>query len=406
MASSKRVMSSCCAGRIFCRASAGENHCARSTSGNETLRPLFGGHSSSKRFEVSVAGSKSPSSAHAVTILPPACTTSPRGRNLPSGRAPVSSWNSRLATASASSPCAYSPFGMDQAPASLLAQNGPPGCISKTSISPSRRLNIKIPALRLGMTRSRPRARTTAGGSQAVVPGNRPRHLDWNLGIGLGAQGPRRARRRAFETALEPCRKARRYGEIHVDRAADDRGDVEISDGEVLAQQVRTAGKRSVEHLERRLQRLERFGKPLRIAILDWQAHRMQRPDVDAAVDLLHRPQAPLPGLGLAFQRRRIEPSMLLGEVKRDRQRFPQDKAIVFDRRQAAVGIDGEIIRLARPGGADLDRNVLVIEPELLGDPERAKGAGARDAVNAQFGHRYSAWRRCSSHDYYRVKPR
>src|SRR5262249_46885917 len=118
---------------------------------------------------------------------------------------------------------------------------------------------------------------------------------------------------------------------------------------------------------------------------------------VAGSVDLLHRPQAPLPGLGLAFQRRRIEPPMLLGEVKRDRQRFPQDKAIVFDRRQAAVGIDGEIVRLARPGGADLDRNVLVIEPELLGDPERAKGAGARDAVNAQFGHRYSAWRRCGS---------
>src|SRR5262249_4131109 len=71
-----------------------------------------------------------------------------------------------------------------------------------------------------------------------------------------------------------------------------------------------------------------------------------------------------------------------------------------------AVGIDGEIVRLARPGGADLDRNVLVIEPEFLGDPERAKGAGARDAINAQFGHRYSAWRRCGSRDYHRVKPR
>src|SRR5262249_8404490 len=256
MTSRKRVMNSHCAGRIFCRASAGQNHCARSTSGKETLRPLFGGHSSSKRFEVSVAGSKSPSSAQAVTILPPACTTSPRGRNLPAGRAPVSSSNSRLATASASSPGAYPPLGMDQAPASFLAQNGPPGCMRKTSISPPRRLNIKIPALRLGMRRSLPCARRTARGSQAIVPGNHARHLDWNRGIGLGAQGPRRARGRAFETALEPCRKARRCGEIHVDRAADDRGDIEIGNGEVLAQQVRTAGKRPVEHLERRLQHL------------------------------------------------------------------------------------------------------------------------------------------------------
>jgi hypothetical protein len=30
---------------------------------------------------------------------------------------------------------------------------------------------------------------------------------------------------------------------------------------------------------------------------------------------------------------------------------------------------------------------MLVIEPKLLGHPERAKGAGTGDAVNAQLGH-------------------
>src|SRR5262249_43759262 len=103
---------------------------------------------------------------------------------------------------------------------------------------------------------------------------------------------------------------------------------------------------------------------------------------------LLHRPQGPLPGLGLAFERRRIEPAMLLGEIERDGERFPQDEAAVVDRRQAAVGIDREIVRLARAGRTDFERNVLVIESELLGDPERAKGAGAGNAVNAQVGHR------------------
>src|SRR5215468_11193871 len=49
-----RLMSSRWAGKIFCWASAGENHCARSTSGKDALRPLFGGHSSSKRLETSV----------------------------------------------------------------------------------------------------------------------------------------------------------------------------------------------------------------------------------------------------------------------------------------------------------------------------------------------------------------
>src|SRR5258708_7423889 len=71
IAASSRVMNSPCAARILRRASAGENHCARSTSGNDALRPLFGGHSSSKEFDLSVAGSKSPSSAQAVTILRP-----------------------------------------------------------------------------------------------------------------------------------------------------------------------------------------------------------------------------------------------------------------------------------------------------------------------------------------------
>ncbi len=78
---------------------------------------------------------------------------------------------------------------------------------------------------------------------------------------------------------------------------------------------------------------------------------------------------------------------MLLGEVERDGERFPQDKAAVVDRRQAAVGIDREILRLARAGRTDLDRNMLVVEIKLFRDPERAEGAGAGDAVNAQVGH-------------------
>src|SRR5213080_17737 len=322
MACMSRLMSSRWAGRIFCRASAGENHCARSTSGKDALRPLFGGHSSSKRLETSVAGSKSPSSAQAVTILRPAWTTSPRGRNSPCGRAPVSSSNSRFATASASSPCKYSPFGIDHAPVSFLAQNGPPGCMSKTSMSAPRRLNIRMPALRLAMALS-PRRCQFRRGSQPVVARDRPRHLERDLGIRLRAQCKRGTRRRAFETALEPLRKARGCGEIHVDRAADDGGHVQVGHREFLAQQVRTAGEGALEHLERRLQHLERLGAALWVALLRWQPHGVQRPDVDPAVDLLHRPQAPLPGPGLAFERGWVELPVLLGEIKRDRERLP-----------------------------------------------------------------------------------
>ena len=75
---------------------------------------------------------------------------------------------------------------------------------------------------------------------------------------------------------------------------------------------------------------------------------------------------------------------MLLGEVERDGERLPQDEAVVLDRRQPAVGIDREILGLARTGLADLDRHVLVDDAELLGDPQCAKRARARDAVDAQ----------------------
>src|SRR5207302_6612347 len=97
-----------------------------------------------------------------------------------------------------------------------------------------------------------------------------------------------------------------------------------------------------------------------------------------------------------AVGRGRIERAVVLGEIKRDGERLPQRKAAVVDRRQAAVGIDREVVRLARAGRADLDRHMLVIEAELLRDPERAKGAGAGDAIDPQRRHaiapRYSGW--------------
>src|SRR5215208_5962438 len=52
--------------------------------------------------------------------------------------------------ARASSASEYSPFGIDQAPRSFLAQNGPPGCTSSTSTPFTPRRYIRMPALRLG----------------------------------------------------------------------------------------------------------------------------------------------------------------------------------------------------------------------------------------------------------------
>ena len=82
---------------------------------------------------------------------------------------------------------------------------------------------------------------------------------------------------------------------------------------------------------------------------------------------------------------------MLLGEVERDGERLEQHEAVVDDDRQPPVGVDGEKLRRAGAGVADLDRIVLVIEPQFLRHPERAEGAGAGDAVNTQAGHRFSS---------------
>jgi hypothetical protein len=187
--------------------------------------------------------------------------------------------------------------------------------------------------------------------------------------------------------------------QIHVDGAADHRRHVEVGDGEALAEEIGPAGERAVEHAERRLQHLERLGELLAVAVLGRQAHGVQRPDVDAAVDLLHRPQAPFPALRLALECGRIERAggVLLGEIERDRQRLPQHEAVVVDRRQAAVGIEREIIGAARAGGADLDRDVLVGKPELLGHPDGAEGAGAGDAVDAQHRRRLRGLGRTTS---------
>ena len=141
-------MSSRWPGRMRRSASSGANHPARSTSGNDVLRPLRGGHSSSNRLLRSSLGSNSPSRAKAVTTLRPGCTISPSDTTSPSTRLPVSSSSSRRAAASGSSPSTYSPFGIDQAPRSFFAQNGPPGWTRRTSRCGWRRY-IRMPALRL-----------------------------------------------------------------------------------------------------------------------------------------------------------------------------------------------------------------------------------------------------------------
>src|SRR5580704_13744652 len=136
---------------IFVSASSIEYHAARSTSGNSAIRPERGGHSSENVLLFSVAGSKSPSHAQAAMVLLLGCLCAPRSRNAPATVMPVSSRNSRLAAARRSSPSSARPLGIDHAPSSFFAQNGPPGWTSITSRPAGRRRNNKIPALSFGI---------------------------------------------------------------------------------------------------------------------------------------------------------------------------------------------------------------------------------------------------------------
>src|SRR5580698_6879888 len=111
----------------------------------------------------------------------------------------------------------------------------------------------------------------------------------------------------------------------------------------------------------------------------------MQRPDIDATIDLGDRPEAPLPCQRLTFERCGIELTgrMLLGEVQRDRERLEQYEIAVNDHRQAPVRIDRQKFRALCTIVTDLDRQMLVVEPKLLGHPERPEGARTGDAVDA-----------------------
>lgn len=75
---------------------------------------------------------------------------------------------------------------------------------------------------------------------------------------------------------------------------------------------------------------------------------------------------------------------MLLGEIKRNGEGFPQHESIIVDGGKPPVGINREKFGATRAGSADLGRDVLVGEPQFLGDPEGAERAGTGDAVDAE----------------------
>ncbi len=78
--------------------------------------------------------------------------------NAPSTAMPVSSRNSRFAASMRSSLSSARPLGIDQAPASFFAQNGPPGWTSRTSIPAGRLRKRRMPALIFAISLLAPRS--------------------------------------------------------------------------------------------------------------------------------------------------------------------------------------------------------------------------------------------------------
>src|SRR6476620_5218880 len=133
-------------------ASATENQPTRSISGYSLMLPDPFGHSSSNVLLTVPSRSRSPRTANAVMTLPLGCFNGAKSMRGPSGAGlPSSSANSRCATVHGSSPSTYSPFGIDHAPSSLRAQNGPPGWPISTSMPPSVTRYSSRPALSFGI---------------------------------------------------------------------------------------------------------------------------------------------------------------------------------------------------------------------------------------------------------------
>ena len=74
--------------------------------------------------------------------------------------------------------------------------------------------------------------------SQSVPPRDQPRDLDRSFGLGPLFKRQRRARGRLPEAAREPRLQVRHRAKVHVDGPADDGGNVEIGDGEIIADKI------------------------------------------------------------------------------------------------------------------------------------------------------------------------
>lgn len=118
---------------------------------NDWMLPERGGHSKSNALLVTVSGSKSSASAtNTNCFLPEDSVKSPSGAYGMSGAWALISYSNSLLAAASSPPTSVAstmPFGIDQAPSSFLAQNGPPMWAIRTSTVCVRR-NRRMPALR------------------------------------------------------------------------------------------------------------------------------------------------------------------------------------------------------------------------------------------------------------------
>ena len=66
---------------------------------------------------------------------------------------------------------------------------------------------------------------------------------------------------------------------------------------------------------------------------------------------------------------------------------FPQLERIIIDSRSSTVRIYREVFRSSGATVGEVDRDILVIEPELVCHPERAIGARQWNPIYLQIAH-------------------
>src|SRR5207248_1685385 len=159
------------------------------------------------------------------------------------------------------------------------------------------------------------------------------------------------ARRWPLSAAFEPIGHLWHVTEVDPrrPRPGQDARDIEVSDREMLAEEIGRVRDCRVEHHQRPAELVLVLIGQFRVALVLGQQGAVEQRGEQRPLDLGHAPEAPLPSERLILETDRVKAAarVFLGEIKVDRHRFAQHEPVIVDRRDVAVGVDLEKIGCA-----------------------------------------------------------